>query len=796
MPELRVQKVENTCLFELTWGSHQRLTAQIPFSGLLWSLYEDWQRLYLNFYNTQLRGRAMTSGTGYAPPRDVQSRLGEAEARLLSEFHRWLRHPDLYDISSQIALLASQSGSLDSPRETLSICCTPLDLARLPWESWEVSRSLSMDLLISRTTSNLRYAPVARRSQRLRVLVIIGDDTGLDFQQEKLALQSLFPPGTLHFVGWQPGKSLAALETEIKQAIADPQGWDMLFFAGHSNETRSTGGELGIAPNTFMSIHDITPQLAIAQQNGLQFALFNSCKGLGLAESLINLGFSQVAVMREPVHNRVAEEFLVQFLQHLARYRDVQESLQAACDHLKVERNLTYPSAYLIPSLFHHPDMPLFRLEPPSWKRTLRQLLPRRYEVMAIAALCLLSWQLSMQQWLLERRVLAQAIYRDVTQRTEVPGEPPTLLVQIDEASLRQEGRMRPLPRGYLGRILDRLAGAPVIGVDYLLDFPDPEDPKLAQSLAQASQQGSQIVLGTSPDRNTGEWRYANETLANPDWVLPGNMNVRGVHYVELLYADPLPLSFTLASLQRACFSSQGNSLGQNCHLKQPQREAIADVSQMSRFYPRWLTVQSYGLGQMWLHPIIDYSLPPEQIYSTLSAQELLNPSTHFDAAALRQSVIVVPNYASAGIDRENEDNFRAPAAFQYWHDTSHKVLTGGEYHAYLLHQYLNRRFVVPLPDVWFVLLGALLGKSIHLLWKCYGSRRGWGRWGLVGGTALFMVLSLEIYLSPLALLIPIVLPVVAFWVFAFPILLPRQALPHQPQSRSPLANKLLPNKS
>jgi len=776
MPELRVQKIENTCLFELTWGQHQRLMAQIPFSGLLWSLYEDWQRLYLSFYTTrsysqELRGRAMTSGTGYAPPLDLQSRLGEAEARLLSEFHRWLRHPDLYDITSQISQLVSQTGQAEGSHEPLSISCAPLDLARLPWEAWEVSRSLTTSLPISRTTPNLRQVPTLVRRDRLRVLVIIGDETGLNFQREKTALQSLFAPGTLHFVGWQPGKSIAALETDIKRAIADDQGWDMLFFAGHSNETCSTGGELGIAPKTFMNVQDITPQLAIAQQKGLQFALFNSCKGLSLAESLIGLGFGQVAVMREPVHNQVAEEFLVQFLQHLAAYHDVQESLQAACDYLQVERNLTYPSAYLIPSLFHHPQTPLFRLEPPSWKRTLRQFLPGRRQGMAIACLCLLSWLLPVQQWLLERRVLTQAMYRDWTQRDQPVAEPPVFLVQIDEASLRDEAQLRPIPRRYLARLVDRLAGAPVIGIDYLLDFPDPEDPQLAQSLTRAANQGSLFVLGSSRDRNTGEWRIANEALANPDWTLDGNMTVRGVQYVELVRSEPLPLSFLLASLQRACLPREAAHSTEDCQIQQPQKEAIAAVSEAPRFYPHPLSALSYPLGQMWLHPIVDFSIPPDQVYTALSAQELLDPATTLDATTLQQTILVVPNYASAGIDREGSDNFYAPAAFEYWKKTTHGVLTGGEYHAYLLHHYLNRRLVVPLPDLWVVLLAALSGQGVRIFWTAHPCLNRYGRWSLIGGTGLFALLSLELYLSPLALLIPIGLPAIAFWVMAYPVL-------------------------
>lgn len=104
----------------------------------------------------------------------------------------------------------------------------------------------------------------------------------------------------------------------------------------NSNETPLTGGDLKIAPNSAIgeadtsrciAIQDITQPLQQARDRGLQFAIFNSCSGISIAESLINLGLPQVAVMREPIHNTVAQEFLVQFLNALAEYKDVHEAL-------------------------------------------------------------------------------------------------------------------------------------------------------------------------------------------------------------------------------------------------------------------------------------------------------------------------------------------------------------------------------------------------------------------------------------------------------------------------------------
>ncbi|NJL10173.1 MAG: hypothetical protein HC908_08410 [Calothrix sp. SM1_7_51] len=52
-----------------------------------------------------------------------------------------------------------------------------------------------------------------------------------------------------------------------------------------------------------------------AIQKGLKLAIFNSCEGLGLARQLASLHIPQVIVMREPVPDKVAQEFLKYFLQ-------------------------------------------------------------------------------------------------------------------------------------------------------------------------------------------------------------------------------------------------------------------------------------------------------------------------------------------------------------------------------------------------------------------------------------------------------------------------------------------------
>jgi hypothetical protein len=506
---LKIQHIEQTCLFELSWGRGQQINVTVPYPENLNVLYQEWQRAYLSYYKKSLRGRVEEIGS-ITTSVDWHSKLSQAEAKLLSEFHKWLRSGELYEIRVAIANTQStvhQSIVSASPlvatgvqQSTVFLTCNTLELAHLPWEVWEIGTEFALSsgkIRIVRTSINIRQ-PIKnqhhRRRDRMRVLAILGDETGLDFQAEKEAIQNLERKriAEVEFVGWQPEKSIIELKTQIVEQIKSERGWDILFFAGHSNETTLTGGEIAIAPNVTISINEIAPALTIALERGLQFTLFNSCKGLSIANTLIDLGLSQVAVMREPIHNHVAKEFLLRFLQTLVTYQDVHEALLSACQYLKVEKNLTYPSSFLVPSLFLHPEAELFCLKPFGFKQYIQKLIPTPKEAVIIFTLLLISSLLPIQQFLLERRVLVQAIYRQMTGQIETHSTaPPVLLVQIDNESIQKAkiSNPKPIDRKYLASLIDKLTvmQTKVVGVDYLLDrYQAENDQIIAKSIQTA----------------------------------------------------------------------------------------------------------------------------------------------------------------------------------------------------------------------------------------------------------------------------------------------------------------------
>lgn len=822
---LKIQQVGQTCLFELSWGLGQQLSVTVPYPETLTTLYQQWNSVYLIFYKTALRGRVAATGSITSPPVDWHAKLVQAEAKLLYEFHHWLRQGELFEIRSCLAqaVRGGEGGRGEegergrvSPSVEIFLCCNPLELERLPWEAWEIGTEFGATgrIRFFRTPMNREGATVVPQSRRrrARILAILGDDTGLNFQADEEAVRSLDSIAEIKFIGWQPEQNIDALKNKIVKTIADEGGWDVLFFAGHSNETVLTGGELAIAPGVSLHFNELAPSLKIAKERGLQFALFNSCNGLSIANALINLGLSQVAVMREPVHNRVAQEFLVPFLKCLAQYKDVYEAMVAACEYLKLQKHLTYPSSYLIPSLFRHPSAPLFRIEPFGLKQQLKRWLPTKKEALALFALALVSWQIPVQGYLLEQRVLVQSVYRQLTNQVPTTQQPPVLLVQIDEESIAKAGISNPNPmnRSYIAQLVDKLSAmnVKVIGIDYLLDRAQKEnDQKLAESLrASVQKQGTWFVFATKRSE-AGGWLEVVPKLAQPNWSLQGDVLVLGndLKYMTLLpWKDSdsrrLPFAYLLALAYRLNFQQSGQP-------PQPQLQAavgwlpqlkayVTDTtskdykilfSPIARLQP--LTNFSYRLRQMWLHPIIDFSIPPEQVYKRLPAWQLLESSA--DSLKLnrdRQPVVMIApgGYGEAGVSKAGEDNFPVPVAVNYWRDRQNprdqrQVFPGGEAHAYMIEHFLSQRLVVPIPDLWLVGVAAFLGKATALALEKGTEKKekekakirlfllslGGGKWLLLPAyaTAVYGLASLQLYITA-ATLLPWSLPVATFWIY------------------------------
>lgn len=777
---LRVRQISSVCNFDLSWGNGQSIDVNLNYPSSISLGYEKWHQTYLDYY-TRLRGKVVKSGTASAPV-DRHKQLVDAEAQLLHEFQRWLLSPELVSIRREIIKAANQS-SQKQPVEVF-LTCTPIEIARLPWESWDIGTELGTPdrIRIARTPANITSEPVRPLRRKIRILAILGDDSGLDFQQEEKAVESLKSIVDVKFVGWKKTENQnfnsTTLKTEIVQTISDECGWDMLFFAGHSNETALTGGEFGIAPGVALSMQEIEDALKKAKKRGLQFAIFNSCSGINIAEFLINLGLSQVAVMREPIHNQVAQEFFVQFLQSLAAYQDVHTALLDASKFLQEqEKRLAYPSAYLVPSLFRHPEAELFKIQPFGLWSNFQRWMPTKQEGKWLIILLFLSLLPPLQSLLLEPRILLQAVYRQVTFQKPARLETDLLVVQIDEQSIQADSyqnknQIHPIDYSYLAALINRLSqlDAKVIGVDFILDDKQQKDNsvKLKESVEKAVQKNTWFVFATGVEENKRR-SWISKDIADSKWSLSGDI------LSDNWYVEQLPITENGVEIYPFSYMLVLATIFNNSSLQPNYQRAIdfqsAVIQHLNNYKKPHKTIdilRQNNLITQYLKPVIDFSIPPDKAYTIISACKLLGNCQgqgNLPQALRNKTIMIIPGgYKGAGLTGKSEDNFFIPLSIAFWRGFGeHGKFPGGEAHAYMFHHFMQQRLVTPIPDFLMILLTAPLAKFISL--KLIENSRSQKKIikNVSISTIIYLLIILQIYISA-SILIPCFLPSVLLW--------------------------------
>jgi hypothetical protein len=146
-------------------------------------------------------------------------------------------------------------------------------------------------------------------------------------------------------------------KAELEAKLADPQGWDIIFFSGHSK-----AGKISINPAEHLSMKELKDVLKPAIAKRVQIFIFNSCDGLKLAPDLEKLNIDRLIVMRELIPDRVAQEFLKSFLRAFTSGARFDDAVKSARRHLESFEH-DYPYTSWLPIVIQN------RLVPsPTWQ--------------------------------------------------------------------------------------------------------------------------------------------------------------------------------------------------------------------------------------------------------------------------------------------------------------------------------------------------------------------------------------------------------------------------------------------
>ena len=302
----------------------------------IYQLYQQWQQMYRSQQNVLKRIKLCEedSITNFS-----RKELEDYARELEESLNNWLNLQPFSLIEKQL-----RSKLIPSEEVLVIIQTKDIQLQCLPWHIWNFFDDYKTEVALS-PTGDRKEKSVPSRNQ-IRILTILGNSTGIDVEADREALEKLPQSETVFLV--EPTFQ------QLHQQLWDEQGWDILCFSGHSSsQVDGSTGTMLINQTKLLTIKELKHALTKAIERGLQLAVFNSCDGLGLARQLGDLYIPHMIVMREPIPDKVAQEFLKYFLTYFSSGNSLYSSVREARKRLESLED-EFPYATWLPVIFQN----------------------------------------------------------------------------------------------------------------------------------------------------------------------------------------------------------------------------------------------------------------------------------------------------------------------------------------------------------------------------------------------------------------------------------------------------------
>ncbi|BAZ37689.1 rfrA pentapeptide repeat-containing protein [Calothrix sp. NIES-4101] len=310
--------------------------AKLPPAPNILQLYQQWRQIY----RSQNWFGRITFDTEDTITNFSHQELNYYGNQLEINLDNWLN-------SIQFQPIVKELHSHLTPREQVPVIIQTKDihLQRLPWHLWDFFRHYRQaEIALSAIGERAGKSQFTRH--QTRILTILGNSTGIDVEADRQVLEKLPECETVFLV--EPTIQ------ELHQQLWDEQGWDIFCFSGHSSsQIDGSAGKMLINQTKLLGIKELKHALTKAIERGLQLAIFNSCDGLGLAKELADLHIPQMIIMREPVPDKVAQEFLKNFLTTFSRGESLYTAVRQARERLEAWED-EFPYATWLPVLFQN----------------------------------------------------------------------------------------------------------------------------------------------------------------------------------------------------------------------------------------------------------------------------------------------------------------------------------------------------------------------------------------------------------------------------------------------------------
>ncbi len=326
-----------------------------------------------------------------APPRASAVGMLADESQVISAYHDWqiAYRAYLLDLSSvRIDIADRQITNLTADVSILQSCQVAAEYLKLKLNQWldgerfqpiiklmlqELNPSQSIQIILQTDDLHIRQLPfqlwnfferfthaeiaIASHTYRstndrqsldkdLKILAVLGNSQGINLEIDRQALSQL-PNAKIEF-------SIEPTRQILNDKLWE-QAWDILFFAGHSASDPSlTTGYLKINSTDRLTISELKYALKNSIESGLKLVIINACDSLGLGTELMSIQLPEAIVMREPVPDLVAQQFLKNFVIAISNGLPVYRAVRSAREQLQGLED-RYPCASWLPVICQNP---------------------------------------------------------------------------------------------------------------------------------------------------------------------------------------------------------------------------------------------------------------------------------------------------------------------------------------------------------------------------------------------------------------------------------------------------------
>ena len=560
-------------------------------------------------------------------------------------------------------------------------------LRKLPWQEWDFLESYQRSEVALSTQQYEQPKQIRSNSpKKVTILAILGHSEGIDIQADQKFLESL------------PNAKITFLVEPKRQELNDKlweQPWDILFFAGHS-ENEGEKGRIYINPEDSLTIEELKQGLRKAIANGLQLAIFNSCDGLGLARELEQLQIPQTIIMREPVADEVAQEFLKNFLPEFAQGKSLYASVLTARRKLQgLEDN--FPCASWLPVIQQNPAA-----LPPTWQQMCgvdrnRRQVPLIASVLVTVAVMLVG-QLG---WL--QTLELKAFDHLLRQKPDESLDSRLLIVEGNQDDVNRY--KYPLPDTVVAQVIEKLASHQprVIGLDMYRNNPLDEG---YQQLRQQFRENNQLIgicktKGLEQATIPPAEDYPSSRLGFSDVILDNdNVLRRYLMFVTLYPGDTCTTGEALsAKLALRYLASEGIEMEIN---KDGNRRLVKILEDL---LPNTGGYQNMDDGGFQI--LLNYRMPV--VAPSVTMTDVITGKVKPEL--IKDKIVLIGVTAEIG-----KDNFSTPYSVSKW---GYERMPGVEIHAHMVSQIIS---------------AVLDGRPLLQVWSHWGEWLWVWVWAGVGG--------------------------------------------------------------